>query len=143
MAFKAAAKAEQLAITHLAPWPTWKLFKHFTKREIADAYETVSFQFVRIDDDPEGPYFAVFFVWQFTARDSPEEDGSTDEFLGRFVVELRYPAEPCLLLPDTEVWDMDFHNPGEWATVVEGLPQFQEAMSHDPMRTQVYYGREP
>ncbi len=139
-AFKAEAEAAQLSLAHLAPWTTWKLFKHFIQHELEDAYETAAFQFARFDDDPEDPYLAVFYVWQFTER-NPSEEGE-DEFLGRMVVEFRYAAEPRLLLPDTETWSMDFHSAAEWAAVVEGLPQFQEAIGHEPLSTQVHFDQE-
>ena len=140
--FNTQIEAEGLTLAHLEPWTTWKLFKRFTQDDLEDAYETASFQFERFDEDPEDPYVAVFFVWQFTERDESAGNGGDDEFVGRLVVELQYAPNTRFLLPDTEAWAMDFPTPAEWATVVEGLPQFQEAMSHEPKATQVFFDQD-
>lgn len=139
--FVAEATDARLDLTHLEPWPAWKLFKHFVLHEIEDAYETASFQFGRFDDDPADPYLATFFIWQFTRRQWGGRREGGDELVGRLVIEFRYPLRAHSTLRAKAVWAMDFPTPAEWASVVEGLPQFQESMSHEPLRTLVFYDK--
>ena len=137
--FLTAVDQAGLSATRLDPWSAWKLFKRFVHRELEDAYDTAAFQFVRFELEPDGGYLAAFLVWQFTERDWGPGHHGEDELVGRLVIELQYPVPERLALPDLELWSMDFPTLEEWATVVEGLPQFQEVINREPIGSSVSY----
>jgi hypothetical protein len=126
-------------VDHLEPWPTWKAFKAFLQREVTGVCDTVSFQCEHQIAEGESARFLVYLVRQFTERAGGEETNGDDELVGRLVVELQYPRVPPGAGSSVEVWALDFPNNTDWASVVEGLPDFQEAMARAPDATSVYY----
>jgi len=125
------------ALNRLEPWEAWKVFKTFLHAEIEDGYDAACLQFApgEAGEEPDDES-AILLVRQFSARDA---DSGEDELLGRVVLELRYAARHFQGLPAAEVWTLDFPALEEWASVVEGLPCFQEAMARQPLFTEVYY----
>ena len=121
---------------HLSPWPAWKAFKAFLEREVlADVYDTSSFQCEHDVGEADRVGFLVYYVRQFSRRDAVTGE---DLLVGRVVVELRYtPAPPGARSP-VELWSMDFPADGEWVSVVEGSPAFQEAMAPQPEASDIY-----
>ena len=105
-------------------------------------YDAASFQYAVFADDGRPPVVCAFLVRQLSQRQWDDEHDGDDELVGRLVVEFRYSPEALRLRAEVEAWTMDFHTIEEWATVVEGLPQFQDVMSHDPLETMVFYDRE-
>jgi hypothetical protein len=124
-------------LERLEPWEAWRTFKHFLHSEIEDGYDAASLQFDLFPDESLSAYEAtLLLVRQFSERGAPEGD---DELLGRVVLEFRYPAGPFHAFRRSEVWTLDFSTLEEWASVVEGMPYFQEAMAREPTATAVYY----
>lgn len=74
-----------------------------------------------------------FFVRQFSQRDGPD-----DAPVGRVIIELDY--DPSAIKPavPVETWTLDYATLSEFASVVEGLPQFQAALNARPRATDVY-----
>jgi len=117
----------------LDPWRAWKVFKRSLDSEVEGVYDAAAFQCGRFEDEDGGESFYACLVRQFS-RWEDEEDAP----IRRVVMELRYrPADIPLDVP-TEVWTHDFPTRADFATVVEGLPQFQAAMSAVPTHTEVY-----
>ena len=115
---------------HLDPWLGWKAFKEFLKREVADVYDAAAVQFL-----PEGDGGSMFFVRQFTER-ANQDDDAPDVLVGCLIVQLQYEAQH---VPEDEVWTLDYPTLEEWASVVEGLPAFQDLVNRIPTYTDVYY----
>jgi hypothetical protein len=121
----------------LDPWEAWRTFKQFLHAEIEDGYDSASLQFDIFPDDLLTSHEAtLLLIRQFSDRRGPD---SEDELLGRVVLEFRYPAVPFQTFPRTDVWSLDFPTLAEWASVVEGMPCFQEAMARRPAATALYY----
>jgi hypothetical protein len=138
-AFEHLLTAQGLDADRLEPWPTWKLFKSFLQQEISGVYDGASFQ-CEHDLAPGGEvHFFVDFVRQFTTRAGGEGTETVDQPIGRLVVEFEYPPLPVPTDLPAEVWTLDFPSDHAWASVVEGLPGFQEAMARVPIATAIYY----
>jgi|GEM_PF-2009182 len=125
------------ALDHLEPWEAWKTFKQFLRSEVHDGYDAASLQFVPLepDGDPDDEA-SLLLVRQYTERDATTGE---DDLIGRVVLELRYAAKHFLEFQPVEVWTLDFPTLDEWASVVEGMPCFQEGMAREPLFTEVYY----
>jgi hypothetical protein len=120
----------------LQPWPAWKVFKDFARREVGDVYDVVSFQFSVSDTESGAEAPTMFWVRQFTER---HPDSEEDELLGSLIVEFQYGPLDLRSQDDAEIWSLDFPDLDQWASVVEGLPQFQDALNGQPTLTSVYY----
>lgn len=120
----------------LQPWPAWKIFREFLHREVEDMYDAVSFQYVASDDEVEAAPPTMFWVRQFTQRDPVTDE---DELVGSLIVEFQYDPDAIPLHDDTEVWSLDYPDLEQWSSVVEGLPQFQDAVNHEPVMTRVHF----
>jgi hypothetical protein len=126
--------AAGLAPESLDPWEAWKVFKRYLHAEVDGVYDAAAFQCGRFPDDgSDTESFYATFVRQFSRW-----EGGRDEPVRRVVLELRYGVGD--IRPDLarEVWTHDFPTLEEFASVVEGLPQFQSAMSVRPKHTAVY-----
>jgi hypothetical protein len=124
------------ALDSLDPWPAWRTFKAFLRRELEGGYDAAALQFLPTDPDPDlSDEASLVLVRQCTARAS----GGEDELVGRVVLEFRYAAQHFQHLPEVSVWTLDFPSLEEWASVVEGQPAFQEAMAREPLFSEVYY----
>jgi hypothetical protein len=118
----------------LDPWEAWKVFKQYLHTEVNGVHDAASFQFGRFPDDGgEGESFYATFVRQFSRW-----EGKEDAPVRRVVVELRYGLDQIRPTVPAEVWTHDFPTLEEFASVVEGLPQFQAAMNLSPRHTEVY-----
>ena len=115
---------------HLDPWSGWGAFKEFLKQEVGGSYDAASVQ-VR----PEDAATSMFFVRQFTRRESASTDAA-DVLIGRLIVEFHYDSRR---VPEPEVWTHDYPRLEEWAAVVEGEPWFQVLVNQEPAFTDVYY----
>ena len=123
----------------LDPWPAWKTFKAFLRREVEDGYDAAAIQFdIFPDDSLDGHEANLFLVRQFSEREGPP-GAEQDELIGRVVVELAYPPAPFQHFTRTAIWTHDFPTLEEWASVVEAHPAFQTAMARSPARSAVYY----
>src|SRR5574341_86739 len=126
-------KAARLAPEALDPWEAWKVFKEFLAVPLLeDAYDAASFQ-CGVDTEVENPEAFAIFTRQFSRR-----HGKTDELVGRVVVELRYDPLAVPWKGSAEVRSHDFPTLGEFASVVEGLPEFQGVVSRRPRESEVY-----
>jgi hypothetical protein len=137
-------QAEQELVTRLTAaglspealdhWEAWKVFKQYLHAEVEGVYDVAAFQCGRFPDDGgEGESFYATFVRQFSRLEGEEEAP-----LRRIVMELRYGLDQLQPGAPAEVWTHDFPTLEEFASVVEGLPQFQAAMSTVPEHTEVY-----
>lgn len=124
--------AARLSPTSLDPWEAWKVFKAHLRTPVAGVNDAASFQCGRFDDDG-GEAFYVTFVRQFS-----HYEGEGDEPVRRVVLEFRYPLGQVRPELTADVWTHDFPTLEEFASIVEGLPQFQSAMSSLPSATDVY-----
>jgi len=125
------------SLEHLDPWQAWKAFKHSLHTAVTDGYDAAALQFAPGSLNPAAPEEArLFLIRQFTERDPADGE---DQLLGRVVVELLYPAEQFRRFEPVDLWSLDFPTLEEWATIVEGLPPFQEAMAREPSGSEVYY----
>lgn len=132
-----ALQASGQALDRLDPWEAWRDFKAFLQREVEDARDVGSMQFLPLDpDDDEADEACLFLVRQFSER---TPGTGADEPIGRVVLELRFAATHFQALQATDLWTLDFPTLEEWASVVEGQPAFQEAMARTPLFTEVYY----
>jgi len=120
----------------LDPWPAWKIFREFLHREVEDVYDAVSFQYNAANDEPDSEPPTMFWVRQFTERDA---DTGEDELVGSLVVEFQYEPDAIPAHDDAEIWSLDFSDLEEWSSVVEGLPQFQDAMNGQPALTRIHF----
>jgi hypothetical protein len=120
----------------LQPWPAWKIFREFLHREVEDMYDAVSFQYVASDDEVEAAPPTMFWVRQFTRRDPVTDE---DELVGSLIVEFQYDPDAIPLHDDAEVWSLDYPDLEQWSSVVEGLPQFQDAVNREPVMTRVHF----
>jgi hypothetical protein len=126
--------AAGLAPGALDPWEAWKVFKQYLHSEVHGVYDAASFQCGQFPDDGgEGESFYATFARQFS-----KWEGKEDAPIRRVVVELRYGLDQIRPGALAEVWTHDFPTLEEFASVVEGLPQFQAAMSITPEHTEVY-----
>ena len=125
--------AAGLAPEALDPWEAWKVFKRSLEAEVEGVYDAAAFQCGRFEDEDGGESFYACFVRQFS-----QWEGETDEPIRRVVLELSYRPAKIPLDAAAEVWTHDFATREEFASVVEGLPQFQAAMSGLPAHTEVY-----
>ena len=118
----------------LDPWGAWKVFKQYLHAEVQGVYDAASFQCGRFPDEGgEGESFYATFVRQFSHLEGKEEAP-----VRRVVLEFRYDLDQIRPSLPAEVWTHDFPTLEEFASVVEGLPQFQTAMSVTPAHTEVY-----
>ncbi len=138
-AFQHLLAAQDLDEDQLDPWPAWKAFKSFLQQEVTGAYDAASFQCEHDTTTGGGVHFFAYFVRQFTTRSGGEGTDTEDAMIGRLVVELEYPPLPVRVDLPAEAWTLDFPSDHDWASVVEGLPGFQEAMARAPLATSVYY----
>jgi hypothetical protein len=123
----------------LDPWPAWKIFREFLHREVEDTHDAVSFQYNASDNDEaesdsEPP--TMFWVRQFTERDAVTGE---DELVGSLIVEFQYDPDTMPPHDDAEVWSLDYPDLEQWSSVVEGLPQFQDAINREPAATRVHF----
>ena len=122
-------RLEEAGLNPLAldPWEAWNAFKAYLRIEVDDdLYDAASFQ-------SDG--YRAYFVRQFS-----QWHGQRDAGLVRIVIEFTYyPSGPHLAA--AEIWSHDFPTLSEFASVVEGSPQFQTLMSTGPRQTQVYAER--
>jgi len=126
--------AAGLSTEALDPWEAWKVFKRYLHAEVDGVYDAASFQCGPFPDDGgEGESFYVTFVRQFSHLEGKEEAP-----LRRIVLELRYDLDQIQPGVPAELWTHDFPTLEEFASVVEGLPQFQAAISVTPNQTDVY-----
>jgi hypothetical protein len=132
-----ALTASGLNLSHLDPWEAWRGFKTFLHREVEGSHDAASVQWGVFSKDAINHEEAtLLLVRQFTER--AELDGE-DELVGRIVVELCYSPEGFRTDEPLEVWTHDYPTLEEWASVVEGAPQFQACMAGVPTATDVYY----
>ena len=126
--------AAGLTLEALDPWEAWKVFKQYLHTEVQDVFDVAAFQAGRFPDEGgEGESFYATFVRQFSRLEDKEEAP-----LRRVVMALRYGLDQLSPSLQAEVWTHDFPTLEEFASVVEGLPQFQAAMSAVPEHTEVY-----
>jgi hypothetical protein len=117
----------------LDPWEAWKVFKAYLRTEVEGVYDAAAVQCGRFEDDGGGESFYALMVRQFS-----QWEGRTDAPIRRVVLELRYDVGQIQPAVAGEVWTNDFPSLEEFGSVVEGLPQFQAAMSARPKHTEVY-----
>lgn len=129
-----ALQASGQALDRLDPWEAWRDFKAFLQREVEDARDVGSMQFLPLDPDDDEA--CLFVVRQFSER---TPGTGADEPIGRVVLELRFAATHFQALQATDLWTLDFPTLEQWASVVEGQRAFQEAMARTPLFTEVYY----
>lgn len=120
----------------LQPWPAWKIFRAFVHREVEDIYDAVSFQYIASDDEAESESPTMFWVRQFTERNAATGE---DELVGSLIVEFQYAPDTVPPNDDAEVWSLDYPDLEQWSSVVEGLPQFQDAINREPALTRVHF----
>lgn len=120
----------------LEPWATWKIFREFLHREVDDMYDAASFQYVASSDEVESEPPTMFWVRQFTERSA---ESGEDELVGSLIVEFQYDPDTIPHYEDAEVWSLDFPDLAQWSSVVEGLPQFQDAVTREPTGTRVHF----
>jgi len=125
--------AAGLSATALNPWEAWKVFKTYLKTEVPGVYDAAAFQAGPSEDDGGGQSFYAHFVRQFSRW-----EGNTDAPVRRVVIELRFPLSSIQPSVPAEAWTHDFATLEEFASVVEGLAPFQEAMNATPASTDVY-----
>jgi hypothetical protein len=137
-------QAEQELITRLTaaglspealdPREAWKVFKQYLHTEVQGVYDAASFQCGPFPDDGgEGESFYAKFVRQFSRLERKEEAP-----VRQIVMELCYGPDQIQLSVPAELWTHDFPTLENFASVVEGLPQFQAAMSAAPKHSKVY-----
>ena len=129
---------KRLAKAHLKPdaldpWESWKIFKRFLEDTVTEVYESAAFQCGCFENESGDECFYAHFVRQFS-----QWDGDQDAPLRRIVFEFRYAVDDISPHVAQEMWTHDFPSLAEFASVVEGLPQFQSAMSAHPTDTTVY-----
>jgi hypothetical protein len=113
------------------------VFKSFLHREVEGSHDAASVQWGVFPNEALGEDEAsLLLVRQFSER--AEADGE-DELVGRIVVELCYAPGVFQDLDPFELWTHDFPTLEEWASIVEGSPQFQACMGRVPTNTDVYY----
>ena len=117
----------------LDPWETWKVFKKYLEAEVEGVYDAGSVQCGSFENEAGGNDFCLFFVRQFSQR-----EGLDDAPLGRVIIELAYDVSTIRPAAAAEAWTHDYRTLSEFATVVEGLPQFQSALNAHPKATDVY-----
>jgi hypothetical protein len=114
-------------------WSAWRLFKRYLREEVEGAYDAGSFQCCVFDDDASAPFVVLSLVRQFSRWEDGEDAG-----LRRVVLEFEYSLQEYPGVVEAEVWTHDFPATSDFASVVEGLPQFQRACTLRPRRTGVY-----
>ena len=118
----------------LHPRDAWKVFKEYLHIEVQGVYDAASFQCGPFPDDGgEGESFYVKFVRQFSRLEGKEEAP-----VRRIVMELCYGPHQIQPGVPAELWTHDFPTLENFASVVEGLAQFQAAMSATPKHSKVY-----
>ncbi len=122
----------QLAPDALDPWEGWRAFKRFCAQEVEDVYDAASFQAGCFVVEGGGNHPFAYFIRQFSEREDGEDVG-----VRRVVIALEYSGTGTDEI-DAEVWTHDFRSFEEFASVVEGLPQFQALAARRPLRTEVY-----
>ena len=122
----------RLAPDALDPWEGWRVFKVFCAREVEDVYDAASFQAGCFEVEGGGEHPFAHFIRQFSERQDGQDVG-----VRRVVMALEYSGSGTNEI-DAEVWTHDFHSFEEFASVVEGLPQFQALVAQRPLRTEVY-----
>ena len=120
----------------LEPWAAWKIFREFLHREVEDVYDAASFQYIAANDEIESEPPTMFWVRQFTERSAETGD---DELVGSLIVEFQYDPDTMPDHDDAEVWSLDYPDLEQWSSVVEGLPQFQDAVNREPTGTRVHF----
>lgn len=120
----------------LEPWAAWKIFREFLHREVDDVYDAASFQYLAANDEVDLEPPTMFWVRQFTERSA--ETGE-DELVGSLIVEFQYDPDVIPHHEDADVWSLDYPDLEQWSSVVEGLPQFQDAVNREPTVTRVHF----
>ena len=120
----------------LEPRAAWKIFREFLHREVDDVYDAASFQYIAANDEDDSEPPTMFLVRQFTERSA--ETGE-DELVGSLIVEFQYDPDATPPHKDAEVWSLDYPDLEQWSSVVEGLPQFQDAVNREPTGTRVHF----
>jgi hypothetical protein len=127
-------EAAGLEPTSLDAWETWKVFKAYLQAPVdADVYDSASFQFGRFDDPEDGSALSVIFVRQFSEWGDDKDVG-----IRRVVIEFHYGLTGLPPGASIEIWTHDFPTLAEFASVVEGSPQFQSMLNARPKSSEVY-----
>jgi len=113
-------------------WEGWRVFKAFCAQEVEGVYDAASFQSGRFEVEEGGERICASIIRQFSER-----DGDRDEGVRRVVMAFEYSPESAVDA-SAEVWTHDFESFAEFASVVEGLGQFQSLLNRQPLRTEVY-----
>jgi hypothetical protein len=117
----------------LDPWEAWKIFKDYLRSPVEGVYDAAAMLCRRFPNNEGGEDFYLSFVRQFSRW-----EGKEDAPLRRVVVDFRFDAGAFNDQARAEVWTHDFPTLAEFASVVEGMPQFQAAINARPRATDIW-----